>query len=154
MLWRKVQYFSFSYYTIQQQWECEGGHETGNFCQLQMHCCHIFGSWFLLPKMLFANICEEWHHYKTCLFRSCVALSGKNRILGVAAKNQMVTNMRNTIYGFKRLLGRKYSDPHVQQELKYLPFRVTQQPNGSIGVKVRFYKPKECLYIYLTSILS
>lgn len=69
---------------------------------------------------------------------SCVALSGKNRILGVAAKNQMVTNMKNTIHGFKRLLGRKYNDPHVQQELKYLPFRVVQQPNGSIGVKVNY----------------
>lgn len=69
---------------------------------------------------------------------SCVALSGKNRILGVAAKNQMVTNMKNTIYGFKRLLGRKYNDPYVQQELKYLPFRVVQQPNGSIGIKVNY----------------
>ncbi|PSN34539.1 Heat shock 70 kDa protein 4 [Blattella germanica] len=55
---------------------------------------------------------------------SCVAFSGKNRILGVAAKNQMVTNMKNTIHGFKRLLGRKFNDPHVQQELKYLPYKV------------------------------
>jgi hypothetical protein len=48
----------------------------------------------------------------------------------------MVTNMKNTIHGFKRLLGRKYNDQHVQQELKYLPFRVIQQPDGNIGVKV------------------
>jgi len=85
--------------------------------------------------------------YKTCLFRSCVALSGKNRILGVAAKNQMVTNMKNTIYGFKRLLGRKYNDPHVQQELKYLPFWVIQQPNGSIGIKVCLLHPMECVFL-------
>lgn len=69
---------------------------------------------------------------------SCVAFSGKNRILGVAAKNQMVTNMKNTIHCFKRLLGRKYNDPHVQQELKYLPFSVIQQPNGGIGIKVNY----------------
>lgn len=69
---------------------------------------------------------------------SCVAFSGKNRILGVAAKNQMVTNMKNTIYGFKRLLGRKFNDPHVQQELKYLPYRAVPQQNGSIGIKVSY----------------
>ncbi|KAK7794683.1 hypothetical protein R5R35_008015 [Gryllus longicercus] len=69
---------------------------------------------------------------------SCIAFSGKNRILGVAAKNQMVTNMKNTIFGFKRLLGRKYNDPYVQQELKYLPYRVVQQPNNDIGIKVNY----------------
>jgi molecular chaperone DnaK (HSP70) len=89
--------------------------------------------------------------YKTCLFRSFVALSGKSRILGVAAKNQMVTNMKNTIYGFKRLLGRKYNDPHVQQELKYLPFRVIQQPNGNIGIKVRLSHPRECVFLCVAS---
>lgn len=84
---------------------------------------------------------------KTHLFRSCVALSGKNRILGVAAKNQMLTNMKNTIFGFKRLLGRKYNDPRVQQDLKYLPFAVIQQPNGSIGIKVCLLHPVECVFL-------
>lgn len=69
---------------------------------------------------------------------SCVAFSGKNRILGVAAKNQMVTNMKNTIYGFKRLLGREYNDPQVQHELKMLPFKATQQTDGNIGIHVQY----------------
>ncbi|XP_046395458.1 heat shock 70 kDa protein 4 isoform X1 [Ischnura elegans] len=69
---------------------------------------------------------------------SCVAFSGKNRILGVAARNQMVTNMKNTVCGFKRLLGRKYNDPFVQKELKHLPFKTVQQPNGGIGIKVNY----------------
>lgn len=69
---------------------------------------------------------------------SCVAFSSKNRILGVAAKNQMVTNMKNTVFGFKRLLGRKYSDPHVQKELKYFPFKVEQRPDGGIGIRVNY----------------
>lgn len=68
--------------------------------------------------------------------RSCVAFSGKNRILGVAAKNQMVTNVKNTIHGFKRLLGRKYNDPQVQGELRFLPFKITPQTDGSIGIHV------------------
>ncbi|XP_026491707.1 heat shock 70 kDa protein 4L isoform X3 [Vanessa tameamea] len=69
---------------------------------------------------------------------SCVAFSPKNRILGVAAKNQMVTNMKNTVFGFKRLLGRKYSDPHVQKELKHFPFKVEQRTDGGIGIRVNY----------------
>ncbi|XP_011304595.1 97 kDa heat shock protein isoform X2 [Fopius arisanus] len=69
---------------------------------------------------------------------SCVAFSGKNRILGVAAKNQMVTNMKNTVFGFKRLLGRKYNDPQVQKELRSLPYKVTAQPDGTIGIHVQY----------------
>lgn len=68
-----------------------------------------------------------------------MAFSGRNRVLGVAAKNQMVTNMKNTIHGFKRLLGRKYNDPFVRQELQHLPFNVISQPDGSIGIKVLVY---------------
>ncbi|XP_051171051.1 97 kDa heat shock protein isoform X2 [Leptopilina boulardi] len=69
---------------------------------------------------------------------SCVAFSGKNRILGVAAKNQMVTNMKNTIYNFKRLLGRKYNDPFAQTEMKSMPFKTSQQANGNIGIHVQY----------------
>lgn len=65
-----------------------------------------------------------------------MAFSGKNRILGVAAKNQMVTNVKNTIHGFKRLLGRKYNDQQVQSELRSLPYKVTPQADGSIGIHV------------------
>ncbi|XP_011641017.1 heat shock 70 kDa protein 4 isoform X1 [Pogonomyrmex barbatus] len=69
---------------------------------------------------------------------SCVAFSGKNRILGVAAKNQMVTNVKNTIHGFKRLLGRKYNDPQVQYESRFLPYKMTSQADGSIGIHVQY----------------
>ncbi|KAL0107035.1 hypothetical protein PUN28_015529 [Cardiocondyla obscurior] len=69
---------------------------------------------------------------------SCVAFSGKNRILGVAAKNQMVTNVKNTIHGFKRLLGRKFNDPQVQNELRFLPYKITPQADGSIGIHVQY----------------
>lgn len=68
---------------------------------------------------------------------SYVAFSGKNRILGVAAKNQQVTNMKNTVYNLKRLLGRKFRDPWVQKELQLLPFTVLETSNGNIGIKVR-----------------
>lgn len=74
----------------------------------------------------------------TYFSRSCVAFSQKNRILGVAAKNQMVTNMKNTVFGFKRLLGRNFSDPYVQKELKHYPFKVEARPNDKIGIRVNY----------------
>lgn len=70
------------------------------------------------------------------IYRSCIAFSGKNRILGVAAKNQQVTNMKNTVYGFKQLLGRKFRDPQVQKEIQTLPFGIMETQNGGIGIKV------------------
>lgn len=69
---------------------------------------------------------------------SCVAFSPKNRILGVAAKNQMVTNMKNTVFGFKRLLGRKYNDPHIEKDLKHFPFKVEPRPDGGIGIRINY----------------
>lgn len=69
---------------------------------------------------------------------SCVAFAGKKRVLGVAAKNQMVTNMKNTISDFKRLLGRKFNDPHVQNELKTIPYRVEPRSDGGIGIRVNY----------------
>ncbi|KRF84883.1 heat shock 70 kDa protein 4 isoform X2 [Drosophila virilis] len=69
---------------------------------------------------------------------SVVAFDGKKRIIGVAAKNQQVTNMKNTVGGFKRLLGRKFNDPHVQHELKSIPARVEARNDGSIGFKVNY----------------
>jgi len=69
---------------------------------------------------------------------SCVAFAGKNRILGVAAKNQQVTNMKNTICGFKRLLGRKFSDPHTENELRMTPNDVEQRPDGGVGYRVNY----------------
>ena len=57
-------------------------------------------------------------------------------MMGISAKNQQVMNFKNTLYGFKVLLGRKYSDPFVQNELKMLPFEIVESPNDKIGIKV------------------
>lgn len=76
-----------------------------------------------------------------CVFfpsRSCVAFADKKRILGVAAKNQQVTNMKNTVGNFKRLLGRKYNDPYIQDDLKKLPYRIEPLQNGGIGIRVNY----------------
>ncbi|RXG71396.1 97 kDa heat shock protein [Armadillidium vulgare] len=69
---------------------------------------------------------------------SCVAFGEKTRILGVAAKNQMLTNMKNTCINFKRLIGKTYRDSRVQDELKLLPYKVFEEKDGSIGISVRY----------------
>lgn len=56
--------------------------------------------------------------------------------MGHSAKNQQIMNFKNTIYGFRDLIGRKFSDPYVQQEIKNLPFSVVCQKNDEIGIKV------------------
>ena len=56
--------------------------------------------------------------------------------MGHSAKNQQIMNFRNTIYGFRDLLGRKFSDPYVQGEIKNLPFKIVEQKDDSIGIKV------------------
>lgn len=65
-----------------------------------------------------------------------MAFHDRNRIVGVAASNQRVTNMKNTIVGFKRMLGRNFNDPAIQKEIPYLPFKVISKPDGSIGIQV------------------
>lgn len=69
---------------------------------------------------------------------SCVAFDGKKRIIGVAAKNQQVTNMKNTVNGFKRLLARKFNDPDVHHELNNIPTKVEVMSDGSIGFCVNY----------------
>lgn len=69
---------------------------------------------------------------------SCVAFSNRNRVLGVAAKNQLITNLRNTIFGFKRLLGKMFDDPSVEHELRYLPYGIIRKKDGTIGIKVHY----------------
>lgn len=48
----------------------------------------------------------------------------------------MVSNLRNTISQFKRFIGKKFSDPSVQEDLKHVPYQVVEQPGDGIGIKV------------------
>nr|AKB96224.1 heat shock protein [Cherax destructor] len=74
---------------------------------------------------------------------SCVAFGEKNRVLGVAAKNQMTTNMKNTIHSFKRMLGRQFRDPKVQAEISSFPFRVVELPDRGVGIVVQYLNEEQ-----------
>merc|ERR1712213_285315 len=58
---------------------------------------------------------------------SYVAFSDSERLVGDAAKNQSAMNPRNTIFDAKRLIGRKFSDKAVQNDLKHWPFHVADR---------------------------
>ena len=68
---------------------------------------------------------------------SVVALSAKGEFLvGGVAKDQMVTNPRNTIYGAKRLIGRKFNSVVVQELRNYYSYEIVEGPSGEAAVSV------------------
>ncbi|TMS21086.1 Heat shock 70 kDa protein 4L [Larimichthys crocea] len=69
---------------------------------------------------------------------ACVSLASKNRMIGNAAKSQMITNFKNTVHGFKKFHGRAFDDPYVQVEKPKLPYSLHKLANGNAGIKVRY----------------
>uniref|UniRef100_A0A3Q2P6Y1 Heat shock protein family A (Hsp70) member 4 like n=1 Tax=Fundulus heteroclitus TaxID=8078 RepID=A0A3Q2P6Y1_FUNHE len=69
---------------------------------------------------------------------ACVSLASKNRMIGNAAKSQIITNFKNTVHGFKKFHGRAFDDPFVQSEKGKLPYSLHKLANGSAGIKVRY----------------
>ncbi|XP_070515809.1 endoplasmic reticulum chaperone BiP isoform X3 [Cardiocondyla obscurior] len=55
--------------------------------------------------------------------------SDGERLIGDAAKNQLTTNPENTVFDAKRLIGREWSDPTVQHDVKFFPFPVIEKNN-------------------------
>ena len=60
-----------------------------------------------------------------------------NIVVGDPAKNQAISNSGNTYYSIKRLIGRKFTDPEVQRDLKVLPFKIVPADNGDAWVEVK-----------------
>ena len=67
---------------------------------------------------------------------SVVAVTKKgDRLVGKVAQRQRVTNPENTIYGIKRLIGRKYDDKEVQDDIDILPYKIVRKGAG-VAVKL------------------
>ena len=69
----------------------------------------------------------------------------KERLVGILARRQAITNPENTIFSVKRLIGRKFSDDEIQKDKKVLPYEIRKGSDGGVEVKMgeKFYKPLE-----------
>jgi molecular chaperone DnaK len=68
---------------------------------------------------------------------SIVAVSKTGeRLVGLLAKRQSVTNPKNTIFSVKRLIGRKWTDPEVQRDKAWLSYDIHESPTGGVEVKM------------------
>ena len=77
---------------------------------------------------------------------SIVALSKSGeRLVGLLAKRQSVTNPKNTIFSVKRLIGRRFSDKTVQYDKTWFSYEIKEGANGGVEIKMgdRWYKPEE-----------
>jgi len=80
------------------------------------------------------------------LVPSMVAIGkGGERLVGELAKRQAIVNPENTIFSIKRLIGRKFKDPTVQDDMKRLPYKITEASNGDCRVVMggKEYSPQE-----------
>ncbi len=69
---------------------------------------------------------------------SIVAISDKGeRLVGQIAKRQAVTNPENTVFGVKRLIGRKYDSKEIQNDIKVLPYPIEKADNGDVRINLR-----------------
>merc|ERR1719353_504964 len=59
------------------------------------------------------------------------------RLVGIPAKRQAVTNPENTIFAAKRLIGRRFDDEATQKDMKSLPYKIVKAPNGDAWVEAQ-----------------
>ncbi len=69
----------------------------------------------------------------------------KERLVGLLAKRQSITNPSNTIYSAKRLIGRKFKDSAVEADSKRLPFEIREGSGGGVEIQMgeKWYRPAE-----------
>jgi len=87
---------------------------------------------------------------------SYVAFTDGERLIGDAAKNQAAMNPTNTVFDAKRMIGRKFSDPIVQADIKLWPYKVRQSSGDKCEIEVEFqgetrrFSPEEISSMVLT----
>jgi len=76
-----------------------------------------------------------------------MAATAKNgeRLVGLLAKRQAVINPENTIFSMKRLIGRRWNDPEIQRDQKWLPYKIQQSSSGGVEINMsgKWQRPEE-----------
>nr|CDJ92397.1 Heat shock protein 70 domain containing protein [Haemonchus contortus] len=89
---------------------------------------------------------------------TCVSFTPKSRSMGVAARQSVNTNFKNTIINFKHMIGRKFSDAITQKFIPFVPCETVQLPNDDVGFKVSYqgreaiFTPEQVLSALLTKL--
>ncbi len=85
---------------------------------------------------------------------SIVAYTEGERLVGLPAKRQGVTNPTNTLFAIKRLIGRRFDDPETEKDKKLVPFKIVKAPNGDAWVEAhgKTYSPAEVSAAILSKI--
>jgi molecular chaperone DnaK len=77
---------------------------------------------------------------------SIVGFTAKGeRLVGQIAKRQALTNPKNTVFAVKRLIGRKFNSPEVTTARRFMPYGLTESPNGDVHIQIddKVYSPPE-----------
>src|SRR3989344_280361 len=76
-----------------------------------------------------------------------MAATAKNgeRLIGLLAKRQAVVNPENTIFSMKRLIGRRWDDPEILRDQKWLPYKIQRSNSGGVEINMsgKWYRPEE-----------
>ena len=86
---------------------------------------------------------------------SIIALSKTGeRLVGLSAKRQAITNPKNTLFEIKRLIGHSFEEESVQRDMKVAPFAIEKAENGGVKVKMgdSWYRPEEISAMVLSKL--
>lgn len=90
------------------------------------------------------KIIENAEGGRTTPSTAAVAKNGE-RLVGLLAKRQAITNPKNTIFGVKRLMGHRFDSPNVQRDKGLAPYQIERSDDGGVKVKMgeKFFRPEE-----------
>ena len=98
------------------------------------------------------SIIENKEGNRTTPSMVAISKSGE-RLVGLLAKRQAVTNSGNTLYSIKRLIGRKFEDEEVQRDLKLLPYKIVKSGSGvRVMMGDKEYTPQEISAMILSKL--
>jgi molecular chaperone DnaK (HSP70) len=87
--------------------------------------------------------CSCTHVYQLCVHALCC-------IVPRTAKNQVAMNPRNTVFDAKRLIGRHFSDPVVQEDMRHWSFTVVAGPGDKPMIQGRWPTVASCRTVQLS----